>query len=78
MEDNATVPLFYEKRVPKVLIQNDDLGDEFYELLEDEDLDDAQQEKLEKKYARELEVIVFTKGQSLQSLPLGTRARTAL
>lgn len=57
MEDNATVPLFYEKRVPKVLIQNDDLGDEFYELLEDEDLDDAQQEKLEKKYARELEVI---------------------
>jgi len=35
MEDNATVPLFYEKRVPKVLIQNDDLGDEFYELLED-------------------------------------------
>lgn len=57
MEDNATVPLFYEKRVPKVLIQNDDLGDEFYELLEDEDLEDAQQEKLEKKYARELEVI---------------------
>jgi type I restriction enzyme R subunit len=57
MEDNATVPLFYEKRVPKVLIQNDDLGDEFYELLEDEDLDEAQQEKLEKKYARELEVI---------------------
>lgn len=30
MEDNATVPLFYEKRVPKVLIQNDDLGDEFW------------------------------------------------
>ncbi|PPI80860.1 type I restriction endonuclease subunit R [Marinobacter flavimaris] len=57
MEDNATVPLFYEKRVPKVLIQNDDLGDEFYELLEDENLDEAQQEKLEKKYARELEVI---------------------
>lgn len=57
MEDSATVPLFYEKRVPKVLIQNDDLGDEFYELLEDENLDEAQQEKLEKKYARELEVI---------------------
>ncbi len=43
--------------MPKVLIQNDDLGDEFYELLEDEDLDEAQQEKLEKKCARELEVI---------------------
>lgn len=30
MEDQATVPLFYEKRVPEVLIQNDELGDEFY------------------------------------------------
>lgn len=57
MDDGATVPLFYEKRVPEVLIQNDDLGEEFYELLEDEHLDDAQQEKLEKKFAREMEVI---------------------
>ena len=57
MEDEATVPLFYEKRVPEMLIQNEDLGDEFYELLEDENLDDAQQQKLERKFARELEVI---------------------
>ncbi|MDO6746705.1 type I restriction endonuclease subunit R [Gilvimarinus sp. 1_MG-2023] len=58
MEDGATVPLFYEKRVPEVLIQNDDLGDEFYEILQDENLDDAQQEKLEKKFAKEMQVIV--------------------
>lgn len=57
MEDEATVPLYYEKRVPEVLIQNDDLGEEFYELLEDEDLDEAQQQKLERKFAREMEVI---------------------
>ena len=57
MEDGATVPLFYEKRVPEVLIQNEDLSDEFYEILEDEDIDDAQQEKLEKKFAKEIEVI---------------------
>lgn len=57
MEDEATVPLFYEKRVPEMLIQNDDLGDEFYELLEDENLDDAQQQKLERKFAQEMEVI---------------------
>jgi len=38
-------------------IQNTDLSDEFYQLLEDEDLDDAQQEKLEKKFAKETEVI---------------------
>ncbi len=57
MADGATVPLFYSKRVPQVLIQNEDLSEEFYEILEDENLDDAQQEKLEKKFASELEVI---------------------
>jgi type I restriction enzyme, R subunit len=57
MEDQATVPLYYEKRVPEMLIQNDDLGEEFYELLEDENLDEAQQQKLETKFAREMEVI---------------------
>ncbi len=58
MDDGATVPLFYEKRVPEVLIQNDDLGDEFYELLEDEELSEAQQLKLEKTFSKEMQVIV--------------------
>jgi len=57
MDDGATVPLFYEKRVPEVLIQNEDLSEEFYEILEDEHLDDAQQAKLEKRFATEIEVI---------------------
>jgi type I restriction enzyme R subunit len=48
MDDGATVPLFYEKRVPEVLIQNEDLSEEFYEILEDENLDEAQQAKLER------------------------------
>ena len=57
MDDGATVPLFYEKRVPEVLIQNADLSAEFYAILEDENLDEAQQAKLERKFAQELEVI---------------------
>jgi type I restriction enzyme, R subunit len=57
MDDGATVPLFYEKRVPEVLIQNEDLSEEFYQILEDENLDDSQQTKLEKKFATELEII---------------------
>lgn len=56
-DDEATVPLFYKKRVPEVLIQNEDLSEEFYEILEDENLDDAQQAKLENKFAQELQVI---------------------
>lgn len=57
MDDGATVPLYYEKRVPEVLIQNESLSDEFYEILEDENLDEGQQEKLERKFAQEVEVI---------------------
>ena len=57
MEDGATVPLFYEKRVPEVLIQNEDLNDEFYQILEDEKQDENQQVKLEREFASEIEVI---------------------
>lgn len=57
VEDGATVPLYYEKRVPEVLIQNADLSEEFYAILEDEDLDDNAREKLEKRFSQELEVI---------------------
>ncbi len=57
MDDGATVPLFYEKRVPEVLIQNEGLSEEFYQILEDENLDEAQQAKLERRFAKEVEVI---------------------
>jgi type I restriction enzyme, R subunit len=56
-DDGATVPLFYEKRVPEVLIQNDDLSDEFYEIIEEENLDEAQAAKLENRFSAEREVI---------------------
>lgn len=65
IDDGATVPLFYQKRVPEVLIQNDNLSDEFYELLESEKydengnlvLDEKAQEKLEKEFSSEMEII---------------------
>ena len=57
MDDGATVPLFYNKRVPEVLNQNEALSDEFYEILEDENLDESQQEKLERVFAREMSVL---------------------
>jgi len=55
--DGATVKLVYNKRVPEVLIQNEDLSDEFYQILEDENLNEQQQSKLEKQFAREIEII---------------------
>jgi type I restriction enzyme R subunit len=57
VDDGATVPIFYQKRVPEVLIQNENLSDEFYQILEDENLDEPAQEKLEKSFSTEMEVI---------------------
>jgi type I restriction enzyme, R subunit len=57
IDDGATVPLFYQKRVPEVLIQNESLGEEFYELLDDEEADEEARDKLEREYSKELEVI---------------------
>lgn len=57
MDDGATVPLYYKKRVPEMHNQNDDLDAEFYEILEDENLDAAQKAKLEDQFASELELI---------------------
>ncbi len=41
VKDNATVPLYYVKRVPEVELQNDFLDSDFAEILEDENLTDA-------------------------------------
>ncbi len=57
IDDGATVPLFYQKRVPEVLIQNDNLSAEFYEILENENLDEKSMEKLEKDYSTEIQII---------------------
>ncbi|WP_072620446.1 type I restriction endonuclease subunit R [Spirulina major] len=57
MDDGATVPLFYNKRVPEVTNQNEDLSDEFNEIIEDENLSEAQQEKLERQFSTTLAII---------------------
>ena len=57
IKDNATVPLYYVKRVPEVELQNDYLDSDFADILEDENLTDAEQRRLENHYAKELEVI---------------------
>lgn len=57
IEDNATVPLYYVRRVPEVSLENDFFNDDFVHILEDENLTDEEQKRLENLYAKELEVI---------------------
>jgi type I restriction enzyme R subunit len=57
VEDGATVPLFYENRTPELELINPDLNDDIYKLIEDAELDDDQEEKLEKLLGKQYNLI---------------------
>ncbi len=57
IDDGATVPLFYHKRVPQVLLQNEKINDDLAEIVADEELTTEQQEKLEREFAQEMSVL---------------------
>lgn len=57
IEDGATVPLYYENRIPELQLTNEHLKEDMEQLLEDAELDDAQQKKVEREFAREYHLV---------------------
>lgn len=57
IEDESTVPLFYHKRVPEVLLQNDDIDNDLADIVSDENLTEEQQIRLEREFAQEMSVL---------------------
>ena len=57
VEDGATVPLYYENRIPELQLTNENLNEEMEALLEAAELDDVQEKKLEREFAREYHLI---------------------
>lgn len=57
VEDGATVPLFYSRRVPEVGLENDYLDDDVVDIIENENLNDRETEILENSTSRILEVL---------------------
>lgn len=55
--DRATVPLYYENRVPSLQLINEDFNEDIEQILEDAELDEAQEAKLEHEFAREYHLI---------------------
>ena len=55
--DGATVPLYYENRIPELQLTNDDFNDDLERLLEEAELDEAQEKKLEREFARQYHLI---------------------
>ena len=57
IEDGATVPLYYENRIPELQLSNENFNDELDALIEAAELDEAQETKLEREFAREYHLI---------------------
>lgn len=57
IEDGATVPLYYENRTPELQLTNENLNKDIEQLLEAAELDEEQEKKLEREFAREYHLI---------------------
>ena len=57
VDDNATVPLYYENRIPELQLTNENLNEDMENLLEEAELDEAQERKLEREFAREYHLV---------------------
>ena len=55
--DGATVPLYYENRIPELQLINENLSEDLERLLEDAELDEEQERKVERVFAREYHLI---------------------
>jgi type I restriction enzyme, R subunit len=66
VDDHATVPLYYENRIPEVQLKNADLNEDIYEIVEKAELDEMQEEKLAREFSREYQII--TRDQRLETV----------
>ncbi len=57
VDDHATVPLFYENRIPELQLVNEELNEDMARVIEEADLTEEQEEKLEREFAREYHLI---------------------
>lgn len=57
IEDGATVPLYYENRRPELQLINPDLNEQMSAIIDGADLDEEQEKKLEREFAREYHLI---------------------
>ncbi len=55
--DGTTVPLFYENRIPELQLTNVNLNQDMEQLIEDAELNEGQQKRLEREFAREYQLI---------------------
>ena len=55
--DHATVPLYYENRIPQLQIANPDFGDDLMAIVEEADLDEIEERHLARALGQQYELI---------------------
>ncbi len=57
VDDEATVPLHYENRIPELELTNEQLNEEIYQIVEEAQLDEEEELKVEREFSRQYQVI---------------------
>ena len=57
IDDNATVPLYYENRIPELQLLDEGLEDKLAQIVDEAELDEEQEIKLEREFSREYHLI---------------------
>ncbi|MEQ5734100.1 MULTISPECIES: type I restriction endonuclease subunit R [Providencia] len=57
IDDGATLPLYYENRVPEVSISSDTIGEDIADILDQADLTEEQETRLETEFAKAYHII---------------------
>jgi type I restriction enzyme, R subunit len=66
IDDGNTVPLYYENRIPELQLMNPNLTEDMAEIIDNSELDEDQQQKLEREFAKEYQLI--TRGERLKRI----------
>ena len=53
IDDGNTVPLYYENRIPELQLTNENLTNDIATIIDEAELDEDQEAKLEREFARE-------------------------
>lgn len=57
IEDNATVPLYYENRIPELQLSNEELSEQLADIVDNADLDEDQAAAVEREFGRQYHLI---------------------
>ena len=66
IQDGATVPLYYENRIPELQLTNEALNEDMEALLEEAELNEEQEKRIEREFSKSYQLI--TRDERLETI----------